>query len=425
LITGERKFSIKKGKGKLNVYFKVSVSPKTAEEWKERGVSFSISGEYEKAIECFDKAIELNPNLTKAYINRGNAYYYLEQYEKAIEDYSKAIEIDPDYARAYNNRGNAYRHLKQYERAIEDYNKAIEIDPDYAWTYNSRGLAYYNLEQYEKAIEDYNRAIELDPNLTEAYNNREIALSKLKEQKATQGINCAAYALSVLLDISPEILMEDLAPYTVEGAISMYGVLQVAKEYGLDLIGAKLTYRELMALSQPAIAHFDLGEAGGHYVVVMEATKDSVTYIDNGVEKTVSRGEFAQLWTGYILINSSEDMVVEPHIDALKDEDSDVREGAAEALGEIGDKRAVEPLILALKDEDWIVREGATGALGEIGDERAVEPLTEALKDENYQVREAAKKALADIQKQKIPAFELIFAIAGLLAVAYILRRRK
>jgi len=33
-------------------------------------------------------------------------------------------------------------------------------------------------------------------------------------------------------------------------------------------------------------------------------------------------------------------------------------------------------------------------------------------------------KALADIQKQKIPGFELIFAIAGLLAVAYILRRK-
>ena len=50
------------------------------------------------------------------------------------------------------------------------------------------------------------------------------------------------------------------------------------------------------------------------------------------MEKTVSRGEFAQLWTGYILINSSEDMVVEPHIDALKDEYRDVREGAAGLL---------------------------------------------------------------------------------------------
>ena len=63
-------------------------------------------------------------------------------------------------------------------------------------------------------------------------------------------------------------------------------------------------------------------------------------------------------------------------------------------------------------------------ALVKIGDERAVVPLTEALEDESYQVREAAKKALADIQKQKIPGFELIFAIAGLLAVAYILRRK-
>ena len=145
---------------------------------------------------------------------------------------------------------------------------------------------------------------------------------------------------------------------------------------------------------------------------------------------------------------------VEPLINALKDEDSSVRRKAAEALGEIGDERAVEPLINALKDEDSFVRweaaealvkigepaveplihalkdedsdvrAAAAMALGKIGDERAIEPLTEALEDESYQVREAAKKALADIQKQKIPGFELIFAIAGLLAVAYILRRK-
>ena len=112
---------------------------------------------------------------------------------------------------------------------------------------------------------------------------------------------------------------------------------------------------------------------------------------------------------------------VEPLINALK---SRWEAAAAEALVKIGEP-AVEPLIHALKDEDSDVRAAAAMALGKIGDERAVEPLTEALEDESYQVREAAKKALADIQKQKIPAFELIFAIAGLLAVAYILRRRK
>jgi len=41
----------------------------------------------------------------------------------------------------------------------------------------------------------------------------------------------------------------------------------------------------------------------------------------------------------------------------LKDENSDVREKAAEALGKIGDARAVEPLIQALMDEYSVVFE--------------------------------------------------------------------
>jgi hypothetical protein len=62
---------------------------------------------------------------------------------------------------------------------------------------------------------------------------------------------------------------------------------------------------------------------------------------------------------------------MEPLIAALKDKDSkdsDVRQAAAEALGEIKDPRAVEPLIAALKDAKWRVRYAAAYALGEIGD---------------------------------------------------------
>ena len=56
---------------------------------------------------------------------------------------------------------------------------------------------------------------------------------------------------------------------------------------------------------------------------------------------------------------------------------------AAEALGEIGDKRAVEPLIKTLEDNpyesEWGVRNIATEALGNIGDERAIGPLIRRL----------------------------------------------
>jgi len=94
-------------------------------------------------------------------------------------------------------------------------------------------------------------------------------------------------------------------------------------------------------------------------------------------------------------------LAVEPLIQALKDEDSDVGEKVAEALGEIGDARAVEPLIQALKDEDSDVGEKVAEALGEIGDARAVEPLAALLKDEDHFV--CAAMALG---KMGAPAIE-------------------
>lgn len=56
----------------------------------------------------------------------------------------------------------------------------------------------------------------------------------------------------------------------------------------------------------------------------------------------------------------------------------------ADALGEIGDRRAVEPLTEALRDERALVRFRAAHALGRIGDRRAIGPLTEAMKDDAW-----------------------------------------
>jgi HEAT repeat protein len=64
---------------------------------------------------------------------------------------------------------------------------------------------------------------------------------------------------------------------------------------------------------------------------------------------------------------------------ALKDGDENVRQGAAEVLGRLGDARAVEPLTAALGDNDASVRSAAVRALGKLGNP-AVELLITALK---------------------------------------------
>ncbi len=78
------------------------------------------------------------------------------------------------------------------------------------------------------------------------------------------------------------------------------------------------------------------------------------------------------------------------------EDDSDVRESAAVALGEIGDARAVEPLVESLRDEFIVpVRSTFAAALGEIGGARAIEVLTSILHDDaDDDVRKAAAKAL-------------------------------
>ena len=93
---------------------------------------------------------------------------------------------------------------------------------------------------------------------------------------------------------------------------------------------------------------------------------------------------------------------VEFLIEALSDEDRDVRKGAARTLGLIKDKKAVDHLIEALKDEDWYVRAEATEALGLIEDERAVKYLIEAFKNKGWVIREKTAEALVSIGTQAI-----------------------
>ncbi len=59
----------------------------------------------------------------------------------------------------------------------------------------------------------------------------------------------------------------------------------------------------------------------------------------------------------------------------LKSQGAFVRESAAKALGNLGDRRAVEPLLKMPRDKDRYVRLAVIRALGKLGDRRALEPL--------------------------------------------------
>ena len=69
------------------------LSPKkVAEEWHKNGLTLSDMGRYEEAIECYDRAIKLDPEDDSTWNNKGIALDSLGHHSEAIECYDKAVE---------------------------------------------------------------------------------------------------------------------------------------------------------------------------------------------------------------------------------------------------------------------------------------------------------------------------------------------
>jgi tetratricopeptide (TPR) repeat protein len=128
----------------------------TYEAYRDRGKAFFELGNYDRAIEDYNHAMELYPEHGMDILYyRGNAYYYKRQYELAIQDYNAALEIDPYWAGAYYMRGNAYADLGDYEQATTDMETAIAADPDLGIYYEGRSYVNYRRGHYFTALTNY------------------------------------------------------------------------------------------------------------------------------------------------------------------------------------------------------------------------------------------------------------------------------
>lgn len=114
-----------------------------AKKHLESGNEFFDKGEYEKAIEQYDKALELDPNYYQAQFNKGDALYRSEKYADAIQEFEKVTaEEIPDQVKssAFHNIGNAQLNAEKYEEAVEAYKKSLRLNPEDLQT--RRNLSY-------------------------------------------------------------------------------------------------------------------------------------------------------------------------------------------------------------------------------------------------------------------------------------------
>jgi tetratricopeptide (TPR) repeat protein len=98
------------------------------------------------------------------YMQLGDFDYETGNCQKAIIDYTKAIEINPNFAQGYNNRAYTNMRLRNYQSALPDLDKAIELNPKYTQALMNRGDIhnyYYQIDR-QAAVADYRRVIAID-----------------------------------------------------------------------------------------------------------------------------------------------------------------------------------------------------------------------------------------------------------------------
>jgi len=128
------------------------------------------SGDPAGAIRYYKKRIELQPS-EAIYVNLGAAYMDAGNYRKAIENYEKALEMDPGSGAAHFNLGNAYLKLGGYEKALSELKRAIAIDPKLAGAYLNAGVALLNKKEPDEALVYFKKALELGGDALSAHWN--------------------------------------------------------------------------------------------------------------------------------------------------------------------------------------------------------------------------------------------------------------
>ncbi|MQF66935.1 tetratricopeptide repeat protein [SAR202 cluster bacterium AD-802-F09_MRT_200m] len=176
-------------------------------------------GLYKRAIQYFDHAIFLDPNLNNVYTSRsiaqreqelfdasdlatkeyetlsqsysldfsqaeyhawtGRMYILLDRAEDAKLELARAVEMDPQNAEYHAYLGEALRSVGSYREAGLSLKLSLELDPEFAKAYYSQGLLYSDLDLYAQAIQYFDKAIALDTQITGLLDSRaEIQLEK-------------------------------------------------------------------------------------------------------------------------------------------------------------------------------------------------------------------------------------------------------
>ena len=120
----------------------------------KNALDLSSGGEFNLALEAWNRYLETYPNDAAGLSNRGNVKLVIGDVEGSIDDQNKAITINPREIDPYINRGIAEEALGLWSKAKRDYMFVISQD-------SKNFSALYNLANVEGSTSNWENARDL------------------------------------------------------------------------------------------------------------------------------------------------------------------------------------------------------------------------------------------------------------------------
>lgn len=224
------------------------------------------------------------------------------QYAKAAEQFQQAVELEPANDRAYRSLADAYQHLNQSDKAEETYKRAIAVRPQYWVGYSRLGAFYLSGADYDKAAAMFRRATELEPNSYVALANLGAALLYAgKDDEATQALEKSiairptygTYSNVAVAQFRMRRYTDSVTSYKEALKLSdsdyqTWGSMGDASYYGGETTSAIESYRKAIALGEQQLKvnpHDTnvLGDLANYYSMLGDR-KQALSYLDRSLE---------------------------------------------------------------------------------------------------------------------------------------------
>ncbi len=137
--------------------------------WFNKGVRYVRLQNYEGALRCFERCLELSPRDAATWCRLAEVHAALGDLEAAIEDYDAALGIKEDYAAARIGKGRILIDVGGWKRALKSFDAVLGINPDNAAALAEKGVVLAHLGRLDEGYRYVERAAELNPHLGSAW----------------------------------------------------------------------------------------------------------------------------------------------------------------------------------------------------------------------------------------------------------------